>query len=46
MRVIKKNVFYSWLTRMAYVIVFGVSIVALINKTHEQSKADSDDAIA
>jgi hypothetical protein len=46
MQVIEKNVFYSWLTRMAYVIVFGVSIVALINKTHEQSLYDATHAIA
>lgn len=42
MRVIKKQVFYSWLTRMAYVIVFGVSIVALINKTKDQSEEDAN----
>jgi hypothetical protein len=41
MQVIEKNVFYSWLKTMAYLIVFGVSIVALINKTHEQSKNDA-----
>jgi hypothetical protein len=46
MRVIKKNVFYSWLTRMAYVIVFGVSIVALINKTKHQSAEDANDSLA
>ena len=42
MRVIKKKVFYSWLTRMAYVILFGVSIVALINKTKDQSEEDAN----
>ena len=46
MKVIKKNVFYSWLTRMAYLIVFGVSIVALINKTEEDSKSDAANQIA
>jgi hypothetical protein len=46
MQVIEKNVFYSWLKTMAYLIVFGVSIVALINKTHEQSVDDANDSLA
>jgi hypothetical protein len=46
MQVIKKNVFYSWLKTMAYLIVFGVSIVALINKTHQQSVDDANAPLA
>lgn len=46
MQVIEKNVFYSWLKTMAYLIVFGVSIVALINKTHEQSVDDANAPLA
>ena len=39
--VINQKAFKSWLTRMAYLIVFGVSIVALINKTKAQSEEDA-----
>ena len=46
MKVIKKGVFNLWLKTMSYLIIFGVSIVALINKTHEQSEEDANSPLA
>jgi len=45
-QVIKEDVFYLWLKIMAYLIIFGVSIASLINKTHEQSRDDANAPLA
>ena len=43
--VINKNVFILWLKIMAIVIVFGVSMISLMNKTELQSTADTNNPL-